>query len=112
MSAQNLLRVSLFSALSFAATSLLPAQTVTLRGELHDSLIGGCYYCPTSHWVIKNSETPVTSSVVNLALFVNKQLALTGTWNATSKPPALNTGASRLSPALCPSSRRAPCCRR
>ena len=40
--------------------------------------------------MIKNSETPVTSSVVNLALFVNKQLALTGTWNATSKPPALN----------------------
>lgn len=75
-------------ALLAAAASLSAQQTTTLRGELDEGRSTGCYYCPNVPYTIKFSETPVRSSVVNLAAYhaLSQQLVLTGSWNTSTRP--------------------------
>lgn len=86
-------RSVLSSILLFAA--VLPAQTVTVRGELGDGRATGCYYCPGSRYVIKWSETQIdsTSTNINLALYLNQQLMLTGTLGGTAARPSIDVTA-------------------
>jgi hypothetical protein len=81
------------------ATSGLTAQaTLTLRGELGDGKSTGCYYCPNVPFTIKFSETPVRSTVLDLNLYLDMELALTGTWNPTTNPPGLDVTAVQVVP--------------
>lgn len=75
-------------ALLAAAAPLSAQQTTTLRGELDEGRSTGCYYCPNVPFTIKFSETPVRSSVVNLAAYqaLSQQLILTGNWNTSTRP--------------------------
>lgn len=77
-------------------TAVLPAQTVTVRGELGDGRATGCYYCPGSRYVIKWSETTVDSSTINLALYLNQQLMLTGTLGGTVARPSIDVTAVQV----------------
>ena len=84
------------SALLLSATAqLLPAQVnVVARGELADGQATGCYYCPGYQYVIKFVGTQLQSSTVNLNLFINQYVELTGTWNGT----VLNVTSAQLTP--------------
>lgn len=74
------------------STSLAAQQTMTMRGELDEGRSTGCYYCPNVPYTIKFSETPVRSTVVNLAPYhlASQQLLLTGYWDTTTTPAGFN----------------------
>lgn len=62
------------------------AQTIQLRGELTNGRATGCYYCPGYEYVLKWSETPLASSVVSLAPFLDTQVRVEGFWDPTTVP--------------------------
>lgn len=84
----------LSASILFAAA--LSAQTVTVRGELGDGRATGCYYCPGSRYVVKWTETQIDSSTINLALYLNQQLQLTGTFNGTLARPSIDVTAVQV----------------
>lgn len=84
----------LFASLLLPAT--LSAQTITVRGELGDGRATGCYYCPGSRYVIKWSETQVDSSTINLALYLNQELMLTGTLGTNAGRPSIDVTAVQV----------------
>lgn len=85
----RVLRASLALA---AALPVTAQQTLTIRGELDEGRSTGCYYCPNVPYTVKFSETPVRSTVVNLAPYhaASQQLILTGIWDTSTNPPGLN----------------------
>lgn len=89
---------SLFSAAVLAISALLPAQTVTMRGEVVDGRATGCYYCPGSQYAIKWVGTRLDGSQVNLAPFLDQQCELTGNWNGNLTTPVVTVTSIRLLP--------------
>lgn len=92
--------MSFFSSRSWLPIVLLaaavPAQQLTLRGELDEGRSTGCYYCPNVPYTIKFSETPVrSSSGVDLAAYkaLGEQLELIGTWDTSTNPAGLDVSA-------------------
>lgn len=77
---------SLFALATFslaAAPSLLAQTPVQIRCALADGRATGCYYCPGYEFVIKFVGTQLQSPTVNLNLFQNQHVLLTGTWNGS-----------------------------
>lgn len=87
---------SLFSAALLGLASILPAQVVTMRGEVADGRATGCYYCPGYQYVIKWIGTRLDASVVNLAPYLNQQVEVTGNWNGSLTTPIITVTAVRL----------------
>lgn len=85
-------------ALLGALAPLSAQQTLTLRGELDEGRSTGCYYCPNVPYTIKFSETPVRSSVIDLAPYQlsSQQLILTGTWDTSTRPAGFNVTAVQV----------------
>ena len=78
------------------ATGALTAQTVVVRGEIQSGRATGCYYCPSVPWALKYSEWPLTSSTVNLALWLNQPVEVTGNWNGSTTAPSIDVTAVRF----------------
>jgi hypothetical protein len=94
MSASLPIRV-LSTALLFTACTLT-AQTVVVRGEIQSGRATGCYYCPSVPWALKYSETPITSSTVNLSQFLGVPVELTGNWNGSATAPGIDVTFARV----------------
>lgn len=77
----------LSAVLVLAAANVAPAQ-IQLRGEVEASQVATCYYCPAvTSFVLHGSETPISSSSVNLAALVGQHVLLTGAWGGTATLP-------------------------
>lgn len=94
-------RCGLAATVAFAATALLPAQSIEIRGQIESGQAIGCYYCPSvTQFVIKGSETPVHSSTISLGMFLSQNVVITGTWNHSLTAPIVEVATIQLAPQL------------
>lgn len=85
------LSVTLLAAALFVSQSRAQYQ---LHGEVEAGQVSTCYYCPTvTSYVIHGSETPITSTVVALDLWLGQHVVLTGDWGTIGGLPIFNVTA-------------------
>lgn len=84
---------SLLAAAALLTSATVSAQTVVVRGQIQSGRATGCYYCPSVPWALKYSETPITSSSVNLNLYLGLDVEITANWNGSTSAPSLDVTA-------------------
>jgi hypothetical protein len=73
------------------------AQDVTFRGKIEDGE-DICYYCPGFGYIVNGSKTTLSSSTLNLELYVGSHVIGTGTWNGSSSAPNIHVTSLVVTP--------------
>jgi hypothetical protein len=73
------------------------AQEVTFRGKVEDGE-DLCYYCPGFGYIVNGSKTTLSSSTLNLELYVGSHVVGTGMWNGSATAPNIHVTSLVVTP--------------